>query len=250
MSLLQAVLRTQVTDALDKAPAGGRNSSDGDEELRLVNVMSLADSPGRSRTGSQPTSRPHSPTRGSKLSPLSPLPAVKEVTRDPLRVLPTDISRRIFSLLTIKELARCSRVSKKWNQSQTLNFVWFQHYRKEHFRDESLPLGNWTRRESKQKWRITYLQTIPQRPPPQFPYSGYTTSSRSGHQTPQEIREERWHEEAEASKPTKFEMREMYKELGGRKARGKGKLGGTSGMRDRGGCGVDRIAIVGNLAYI
>ncbi|KAI0794392.1 hypothetical protein C8Q74DRAFT_1445785 [Fomes fomentarius] len=188
MSLLQAVLRTQVTDALDNEPAGGRNSSAGDEELRLVNVSWQVQN-----------------RLAANISPPS------------LAHLPTDISRRIFSLVTNKELARCSRVSKKWNQSQTFNFVWFHHYRKEHFRDESLPLGNWTRRESKQKW---------------------------------EIREERWHEEAEASKPTKSEMREMYKKLGGRKARGKGKLGGTSGMRDRGGCGVDRLAIVGDLAYI
>ncbi len=92
--------------------------------------------------------------------------------------------------------------------------------------------------------RTIYLQTIPERAPPQFPYSGYTTSSRSGDQTSQEIREDRWREEAEASKPTKVEMRKMYKELGGRKARGKDKLGGTSGMRDRGGCGVDRLGFM------
>ncbi|KAI0762318.1 hypothetical protein C8Q74DRAFT_1336777 [Fomes fomentarius] len=249
MSLLHDILRTTVIDSLDKAPAGGRNSPADDDES--VNVMSLPGSPGRSGLASRPASRPHSPTRGLKLTPLQSPSTVQGATRDPLRILPTDISRRIFSLLTIKDLARCSRVSKKWNQSQTLNYVWFQHYRKENFRDdESLPLGKWTRRESKQKWRTTYLQTIPSRPPPQFPYSGYTASSRSGHQTPQEIREEKWGEEAQTSKPTKFEMREMYKELGGRKARGKGKLGGTSGMRDRGGCGVDRLGIVGNVAYI
>ncbi len=86
--------------------------------------------------------------------------------------------------------------------------------------------------------RTTYLQTIPKRSPPQSPRSGYITPSRSGYQTPREIKEEKWREEAEAtSKPTKVEMREMYKELGGRKARGKGKLGGTTGMRDRGGWG-------------
>ena len=61
---------------------------------------------------------------------------------------------------------------------------------------------------------------------------------RSGQQTPREVREEKWKQEAEsASRPSKVEMREMYKELGGRKARGKGKLGGTTGMRDRGGWG-------------
>ena len=30
--------------------------------------------------------------------------------------------------------------------------VWFQHYRKENFHDESLPQGKWTKRESKQSW--------------------------------------------------------------------------------------------------
>ena len=85
--------------------------------------------------------------------------------------------------------------------------------------------------------RTTYLHAIPRRSPPQTPRSGYD-SPRSGQQTPREVREERWRQEAESTaRPTKVEMREMYKELGGRKARGKGKLGGTAGMRDRGGWG-------------
>lgn len=51
------------------------------------------------------------------------------------------------------------------------------------------------------------------------------------------MREEKWKQEAETQyKPSKVEMREMYKELGGRKARGKGKVGmETSSSRDRGG---------------
>ena len=55
------------------------------------------------------------------------------------------------------------------------------------------------------------------------------------------MREEKWKQEAEAtSRPSKVEMREMYKELGGRKARGKGKLGmENSGPRDKGGWGED-----------
>ena len=139
-----------------------------------------------------------------------------------------------------------------------LPIVWFQHYRKENFHDESLPPGKWTKRESKQNWvsyrnavpslfaspltvglpqRIIYLQSVPHRQPPSMSRSGYE-SPRSGQQTPREIREEKWRQEAEATaKPSKVEMREMYKELGGRKARGKGKLGGTGGMRDRGGWG-------------
>ena len=54
------------------------------------------------------------------------------------------------------------------------------------------------------------------------------------------MREEKWRVESESQqKPTKIEMREMYKELGGRKARGKGKVGMEAGARDRGGWGED-----------
>ena len=56
----------------------------------------------------------------------------------------------------------------------------------------------------------------------------------SGYVTPKEAREEAWKQEAEQKdSPTKNEMREMYKELGGRKAKGKGKFGATT--RDKGG---------------
>ncbi|KAH9939010.1 uncharacterized protein BXZ73DRAFT_44252 [Epithele typhae] len=239
MSLLQDVLRTQTLDSLDKALGSGRTSPDDDYEL--INVVSLPGSPGRSRPASRPTSRPHSPTRNgfSGLSRSSPLQIARGPTRDPLRALPTDVAQRIFSQLSIRELSRCSRVSKKWSKSQTLNYVWFQHYRKENFHDDSLPPGKWTKRESKQNWRTTYLNAIPRRSPPQSPgprsISGYE-SPRSGQQTPRELREEKWRQEAEVvSRPTKVEMREAYKELNGRKARGKGKLGGMSGMRDRAG---------------
>ncbi|TFK86529.1 hypothetical protein K466DRAFT_550240 [Polyporus arcularius HHB13444] len=234
MSLLQDVLRTQTLDSLDKTLSSGRNSPDDDNEL--IGVMSAPGSPGRSRPSSRPASRPQSPTRGSRPSPLQST-GLRAISRDPLKAFPTDVSQQIFSLLSIKDLARCSRVSKKWNKSQTLNYVWFQLYRKENFHDESLPPGKWTKRESKQNWRTTYLHTIPNRSPPQSPRSGYITP-RSGTQTPREIREDKWRQEAEpTSRPSKVEMREMYKELGGRKARGKGKLGGTAGMRDRGGWG-------------
>lgn len=57
----------------------------------------------------------------------------------------------------------------------------------------------------------------------------------SGYQTPREQKEEQWRlEEEAAARPGKVEMREMYKELGGRKARTKTKLGST-GVRDKGG---------------
>lgn len=48
------------------------------------------------------------------------------------------------------------------------------------------------------------------------------------------MREEQWRVETEVSKPGKIEMREMYKELGGRKARNKTKVGATT-SRDKGG---------------
>ena len=121
--------------------------------------------------------------------------------------------------------------------------VWFQHYRKDYFHDDSLPAGKWSKRESKQNWRVTYLQTQRnrEREPLQFSRPITPASNHaSGQQTPREIREEKWRQEAEAQyKPTKIEMREMYKELGGRKARGKGKVGATGGTRDKGGWGED-----------
>ena len=73
--------------------------------------------------------------------------------------------------------------------------------------------------------------------------SNHSPRSNSGHQTPREMKEEKWRSEAEASlKPSKVEMREMYKELGGRKMRGKGKIasvGAGGGGRDLGGWGDD-----------
>jgi len=67
--------------------------------------------------------------------------------------------------------------------------------------------------------------------------SGYSSPAlASGYQTPRELKEEKWRQEAEgAAKPGKVEMREMYKELGGRKAKGKGKLGSSGVARDKGG---------------
>ena len=84
-----------------------------------------------------------------------------------------------------------------------------------------------------------YAQIAAPRSPPLAPVrpsrSGYSTPG-SGYQTPREIREERWRLEAEAAeKPGKLEMREMYKELGGRKSKSKAKLGSTGGIRDKGG---------------
>lgn len=237
--------------------------------------MSAPGSPGRSRPSSRPASRPQSPTRGSRPSPLQPI-GLRATSKDPLKAFPTDVSQQIFSLLSIKDLARCSRVSKKWNKSQTLNYGASpsdRHRSAGSLTTHDVQFGSSStgKRISMMKafhqgsgpsaspsrigyvfciqakmppepykfryQRTTYLHTIPNRSPPQSPRSGYITP-RSGTQTPREIREDKWRQEAEpTSRPSKVEMREMYKELGGRKARGKGKLGGTAGMRDRGGWG-------------
>lgn len=55
----------------------------------------------------------------------------------------------------------------------------------------------------------------------------------SGYQTPRELREEKWkQEESEVNTVSKTEMREIYKEMGGRKAK-KSKTGMVGGVRDR-----------------
>jgi hypothetical protein len=67
--------------------------------------------------------------------------------------------------------------------------------------------------------------------------SGYTSPSLlsgSGAQTPRELKEEKWRQEAETTTPGKIEMRGMYKELGGRKSKVKNKWG-NSEVRDKGG---------------
>ncbi|KAI0932922.1 hypothetical protein AcW1_000104 [Taiwanofungus camphoratus] len=163
MSLLQDVLRTQTLDSLDRqlvsasdrefrSPSGRSTpQADRDSDDELVGVVSI---PGTPVSSSRPSSRPASPAPGSRpvRKPHHLLTSSRPVSSDPLRALQTEISQRIFSLLSIKDLANCSRVSRKWNKSQTLNYVWFQHYRKENFHDESLPPGKWTKRESKQSW--------------------------------------------------------------------------------------------------
>jgi hypothetical protein len=81
-----------------------------------------------------------------------------------------------------------------------------------------------------------YAQMVLNRSPPLGPVRSHSGHNSPGYLTPQEIREERWRLEAEAvEKPGKIEMREMYKELNGRKSKTKGKLGGTVGVRDKGG---------------
>jgi len=215
MSLLQDVLRSH-TD---------RDDSDDD----LVNVVSLPGTPDRTR--------PSSPIRGASARPLRGPLHISSSRRDPLKAFPTEVSQRIFGQLTIRELAKCALVSKKWHRSQTINYVWFQYYRKENFQDDSLPPGKWTKRESKQDWRVTHLRSGGDRSPRLTAFSrgsGYSSPAISGYQTPRELKEEQWRLEADATKPGKVEMRGMYKELGGRKSKAKSKVG-SSGIRDKGG---------------
>jgi hypothetical protein len=89
-------------------------------------------------------------------------------------------------------------------------------------------------------WQV-YLRSTKERSPSSTTFSrsgsGYASpvGNMSGYQTPREIKEERWKLESDAiSQPGKLEMREMHKELGGRKARTKTKLG-TTCIRDKGG---------------
>ncbi|KAI5885224.1 hypothetical protein EV122DRAFT_211457 [Schizophyllum commune] len=230
MSLLQGVLRSSATNAeLDKSVDGlcrPGNDKDTDSDEEWVNVVSVPGTPARTR--------PPSPTRGSRPASRTPILTSKK-SRDPLRVFPTEVSQRIFSRLRIRDLLKCTLVCKKWARSQTLNYVWYQHYRKENYNDDSLPSGKWTKRESKQNWRLTYLKSENHAPEgTSFTLSSGYASPMTGQQTPREMREEKWKQEAEVTRPGKLEMRAKYKELGGRKARGKGKVGGGGG-RDKGG---------------
>ncbi|KAG8688993.1 hypothetical protein FRC08_011159 [Ceratobasidium sp. 394] len=153
---------------------------------------------------------------------------------DPVRAFPTEIGQKIFGQLGARDLANCARVCSRWKRSQTLNYVWFQHYRRDNFQDDSLPNGKWTRRESKQDWRVTYLK-IQRRSDYDGPRMAADADSlSSGYVTPREIREAQWASEASAAnaKLGKLEARSMYRELGGRKSKAKSKFGET---RDRGG---------------
>ncbi|TFK99647.1 hypothetical protein BDV98DRAFT_550929 [Pterulicium gracile] len=251
MSLLQGLLRSKGTTTYGDARMdedGDIETSDSDYEF--VSVVSIPGTPARSRPVS-PDPEPGR-TNGNKSGlnrTLKPLTSKKggKVT-DPLRTLPTELSQRIFGALSIKDLARCARVCKRWRRSQSINYVWFLHYRKDNFCDDSLPPGKWTKRESKQNWRVIHLSTVAQRStetyssPPSRGVSNTNYSSGghsgSGDQTPREVREERWRAEAEgAAKPGKVEMRSMYKEMGGRKAKTKTKMGREGEQRDKGGWG-------------
>ncbi|KAF9016867.1 hypothetical protein BDZ89DRAFT_1094412 [Hymenopellis radicata] len=225
-ALLQDLLRqSTISDSLrDKEKERDREEVSDDEEL--VGVVSLPGTPSRTRPSSP---QPQLQSRRSGLSSLS-VPTNGAV-------LPTELSQRIFSRLPVKDLARCSLVCRKWARSQTINYA----IPEREFHDESLPPGKWTKRESKVNWRTTHMQSL----------KSANSESRSGHstpsyQTPREQKEAQWRLEAEVTRPGKNEMREMYKEFGGRKVRGKvlgvgggGGKGDRRGVKDKAGVGWD-----------
>lgn len=118
MSLLQDVLRSHTIE--DKRPmsaefarrlaVNGSDESDDD----IVNVVSLPATPDHTR--------PSSPVRGASARPLRGPLHISSSRRDVLRAFPTEVSQRIFSQLSIQQLAKCALVSKKWHRSQTINY--------------------------------------------------------------------------------------------------------------------------------
>lgn len=145
MSLRQDVLRslTLTELAIERKQALSTRNSDEDSDDELIYVVSVLHhshsarslrlrktstpgTPSRSRAPSRPSSRPVSPTRrATPRNAPSATPASKSLSSDPLKAFPTQISQRVFRWLSILDLASCSRVSRKWNKSQTLNYsVW------------------------------------------------------------------------------------------------------------------------------
>ncbi|KAK2462124.1 hypothetical protein APHAL10511_006587 [Amanita phalloides] len=227
MSLLQDVLKynseARVSGTEGRYLAANPDANDDDDIW--INVTSAPGSP-------FPT-RPPSPSR-APISLRQPRGGLQSTSRrDPLRLFPTEVCQRVFVFLSLSDLAKLPGLNYLFVVLIRITpLVWFQHYRREHFVDTSLPPGKWTKRESKQNWRAIHLKSISERTPPVFSRtSGTQSANRSGYQTPREIKEEQWRLAAEGgTKPGKQEMREIYKELGGRKAKTKLKLG-SSGMR-------------------
>ncbi|KAG9086834.1 hypothetical protein FRC07_012973 [Ceratobasidium sp. 392] len=207
-------------------------------EEELIGVQTTPNTPRvLSRAGSRSGSRATSPSRlgasGRRVRGPLMLGGARQHT-DPVRAFPTEIGQRIFGQLGVRDLATCARVCSRWKRSQTLNYVWFQQYRKDNFQDDSLPNGKWTRRESKQDWRVTYLK-IQRRSDYDGPRMAADADAlSSGYVTPREVREAQWASDAAAAnaKLGRLEARSIYKQQGGRKSKTKSKFGET---RDRGG---------------
>ncbi|KAG6825458.1 hypothetical protein H0H92_003647, partial [Tricholoma furcatifolium] len=92
----------------------------GESKLGADEVVSYAK--GVSLPGTPDRTRPPSPVRGASSRPLRGPLHISSSRRDILRAFPTEVSQKIFSQLSIYQLARCALVSKKWRRSQTINY--------------------------------------------------------------------------------------------------------------------------------
>ena len=137
MSLLYDVLRSRTPDSLDKRSGIRHNIEREDSDDELINVVSIIDiwdkfcqdaskvsvpgTPHHSHTQSRATT----PTRGlssRSIQGTTGLPNSRRSSKDPLRLLPTELLQRVFGYLSVSELANCALVSRKWSKSQTINY--------------------------------------------------------------------------------------------------------------------------------
>ncbi|PVF97544.1 hypothetical protein CPB86DRAFT_734551 [Serendipita vermifera] len=167
-------------------------------------------------------------------------------SHDPMRMLPDKVRTMIFCLLGSADLANCTLTCQRWKKSQTINHAWYQLYRTETYQGSDLPVGKWTKRESKRDWRLELMRSRRNNNKESASWSALSTYSRprsgastprtatttaDGYLTPKEMKEEEWSKQVETS-PSKNELRTWYKEKGGKRVK-KPKTGMTGGMRDR-----------------
>ncbi|TIA91059.1 hypothetical protein E3P99_01219 [Wallemia hederae] len=153
--------------------------------------------------------------------------------RDPMKVFTHDISTNIFRRLSQQDLKQCHRVSRRWRKSQVINYIWFEIYRQRFFDGETTSSlqGKWTRRESRQDWKLQYKSAN------RRPFESAVVEQLERTVTPSQMRESEWAAQANRAPPTKNEQREEYKQLKGRKPRNKGVRGenASRGIRDESG---------------
>ncbi|KAL7416716.1 hypothetical protein BDY24DRAFT_378033 [Mrakia frigida] len=238
-TLLQTALlssKLQAASLSDRRPTShGSDEVESDDES-LVGVQTPLRSPSR-QGGSLPSlSRSREPIN-------------LKTSSDPIKAFSSEIGIKIFGLLDLKSLARCQRVSRRWGQSQTINYVWYLHHRAYKFAQgeetlekekalilTNLPVGKWSRKESREDWRRAYRILIQTPADGDFvPYDPVDSPYASGTTTPTH----RWGSPAPTAGPlgplsSKVEAREAYKELKGRKSRTKRTMAG-GGSKDRGG---------------
>lgn len=224
--------------------------------------------------------RPSTPVFGTKEGSNVDRPGRFISARDPIRILPSQVMLKVFLQLDIKSLARCDRVCKRWKKSQTLNYVWFLHnrsinlpqlqkkpdgsyinkqgeddpnydpYDKAHFLTlfrTPVPTSStpqWSKRESKQPWRLTFKTLVNRRENPSSvpDFRVDVDALSSGMMSPM-IDSDSVAGSGTVTPRSKKEMREHYKQMQGRKSKGKGQLGGTvRGVKDKGGAGEDQYS--------